>query len=117
MNPTIKLLLVPAILIAAISTMYFMSINSGDPINRADAAFIMMGFLSGIHAYTTFKWYKHGYMIYTAMKKQEEAASSIIEKLVDGLKGETKPSVLKIDEEVAKTIVKDLTKIIDEHKS
>jgi len=106
-----KLMLLPIIVTAAVSWMYFISVESGS-LNRADAAFIAMIALSLFNLYTAIRWYRVGFITFSKMKEQERVATSIIDKLTKKIpkedRGEVMGNILKeeIDEMLSK--IKDI---------
>lgn len=119
MTASFKLLVGPALGMIAIATMYALSINPNEGFNRADAAFTLMFILSGIHVYMAYQWYMKGYLTYELMKKSEELAAKVIEKLITDYVpgGDVKATIEKVSMDAIDGVVKDLTDIIDKHKS
>lgn len=79
MQPSIRLLLVPGITMAAIATMYVLSISPGEPLNRADMAFGLMGLAAAWHAFLAYGWYKKGYLTFLMLKEVEETFTKLAE--------------------------------------
>ena len=81
MQPSIRLLLIPGILMAAIATMYVLSLVPGEPLNRADMAFGLMGLAAAWHAFLAYGWYKKGYITFLLLKELEEKTISTLTEL------------------------------------
>jgi len=117
-SSTLKLLVGPTLLIVAVMTIYVVSIDL-TAINRADVAFGLMSFLATLNAWIAFRWFQKGFATFEMMKQQEKVASDIIEKLIKRFSkdGDHQSVVETILSDQLSSVVKDLTKIIDKHKS
>lgn len=115
---TLKLLIAPIVLILAVTVIYAVSIDL-NTINRADIAFGLMGILALANAWIAYRWFGKGFQTFEMMKHQEKVATSIITKLIRKYEPNEKHETVieNILTEQLSDVVKDLTAIIDKHKS